>query len=62
MGSLLPRSPEVGIAPPAAWKERGTVVKTIGVPGGSGLPATLDFEARVHAPAQRLIPQLANHT
>ena len=61
MGSLLTRSPEVGISPPAAWKERGTVVKTIGVPGGLGLQATLDFEARVHAAAQRLIPQLANH-
>ena len=61
MGSLLTRSPEVGIAPPASWKERGTVMKTIGVPGGLGPQATMDFEARVHAAAQRLIPQLANH-
>jgi hypothetical protein len=34
-------------------------MKTIGVPGGLGPQATLDFEARVHAAAQRLIPQLA---
>jgi hypothetical protein len=59
VGSLLTRSPEVGISPPAAWKGRGTVVKTIGIPGGLGLQAPLDFEARVHAAAQRLIPQLA---
>jgi aspartate racemase len=35
-------------------------VKTIGVLGGLGPQATMDFEARVHAAAQRLIPQQAN--
>ena len=61
MGSLLTRSPEVGVSPPATWKERGTVMKTIGVLGGLGPQATMDFKARLHAAAQRLIPQLANH-
>ena len=60
VGSLLTRSPEVGISPPATWKERGTVMKTIGVLGGLGPQATMDFEARVHAAAQRLIPQRAS--
>ena len=32
-------------------------MKTIGVLGGLGPQATLDFEARLHAVAQRLIPQ-----
>ena len=36
------------------------VMKTIGVLGGLGPQATMDFEARVHAVAQRLIPQIAN--
>jgi hypothetical protein len=31
-------------------------VKTIGVLGGFGPQATMDFEARVHRVAQRLIP------
>jgi aspartate racemase len=35
-------------------------VKTIGVLGGVGPQATMDFEARVHAVSQRLIPQAAN--
>ena len=35
-------------------------MKTIGVLGGLGPQATIDFEARWHAAAQRLIPQLAN--
>ena len=35
-------------------------MKTIGVLGGLGPQATMDFEARVHAVAQRLIPQIAN--
>ncbi|MEO8286663.1 MAG: aspartate/glutamate racemase family protein [Chloroflexota bacterium] len=35
-------------------------MKTIGVLGGLGPQATMDFEARVHAVSQRLIPQLAN--
>lgn len=35
-------------------------MKTIGVIGGLGPQATMDFEARVHAVSQRLIPQLAN--
>jgi aspartate racemase len=35
-------------------------VKTIGVLGGIGPQATMDFEARVHAVAQRLIPPQAN--
>ena len=36
------------------------MMKTIGVLGGLGPQATMDFEARVHAAAQRLIPQIAN--
>lgn len=35
-------------------------MKTIGVLGGIGPQATIDFETRVHAVAQRLIPQLGN--
>ncbi len=35
-------------------------MKTIGVLGGMGPQATLDFEARVHSVSQRLIPQRAN--
>ncbi len=35
-------------------------MKTIGVLGGMGPQATMDFEQRVHAVAQRLIPQQAN--
>jgi aspartate racemase len=35
-------------------------MKTIGVLGGLGPQATMDFEARVHAVSQRLIPQAAN--
>jgi aspartate racemase len=35
-------------------------MKTIGVLGGLGPQATMDFEARVHAVSQRLIPQRAN--
>src|SRR5215472_2600388 len=35
-------------------------MKTIGVIGGLGPQATMDFEARLHAVAQRLIPQRHN--
>ncbi|HEX8598994.1 MAG TPA: aspartate/glutamate racemase family protein [Chloroflexia bacterium] len=35
-------------------------MKTIGVLGGLGPQATMDFEARVHAVSQRLIPPRAN--
>ncbi len=35
-------------------------MKTIGVLGGIGPQATLDFEARVHSVSQRLIPQRGN--
>jgi aspartate racemase len=35
-------------------------MKTIGVLGGLGPQATMDFEARVHAVSQRLIPQHGN--
>jgi aspartate racemase len=35
-------------------------MKTIGVIGGLGPQATMDFEARLHAVAQRLIPQQHN--
>ena len=35
-------------------------MKTIGVLGGLGPQATMDFEARLHAVAQRLIPQQGN--
>src|SRR5205085_9039204 len=39
---------------------RGCIMKTIGVIGGLGPQATMDFEGRVHAVSQRLIPQFAN--
>jgi aspartate racemase len=35
-------------------------MKTIGVLGGLGPQATMDFEVRLHAAAQRLIPQIGN--
>ncbi|OGT27696.1 MAG: hypothetical protein A2Z17_02895 [Gammaproteobacteria bacterium RBG_16_66_13] len=35
-------------------------MKTVGVLGGLGPQATMDFEARFHQAAQRLIPQLGN--
>jgi aspartate racemase len=35
-------------------------MKTIGVLGGTGPQATMDFEARVHAISQQLIPQQGN--
>jgi aspartate racemase len=38
----------------------GKVMKTIGVLGGLGPQATMDFEARVHRVAQRLIPPSHN--
>jgi aspartate racemase len=37
-----------------------SVLKTIGVLGGLGPQATMDFEARVHQVAQRLLPQHQN--
>src|SRR5207248_3292900 len=40
---------------------RRQAVKTIGVLGGMGPQATMDFEARLHAVAQHLIPQRANN-
>jgi aspartate racemase len=41
-------------------RPRGSAMKTIGVIGGLGPQATMDFEARVHAVSQELIPQSAN--
>ena len=41
-------------------REQRTDMKTIGVIGGIGPQATMDFEARVHRAAQRLIPQRVN--
>jgi aspartate racemase len=38
----------------------GTSMKTIGVLGGIGPQATMDFEARVHRESQRRIPKHAN--
>src|SRR5262245_8846741 len=38
----------------------GSTMKTIGVLGGLGPQATMDFEVRVHQVAQRLIPQFQN--
>ena len=38
----------------------GKVMKTIGVLGGLGPQATMDFEARIHRVAQRLIPPNKN--
>lgn len=38
----------------------GIAVKTIGVLGGMGPQATMDFEARIHAAAQRLVAQKFN--
>ncbi len=40
--------------------EPRTAFKTIGVLGGIGPQATMDFEVRVHRAAQRLIPQCQN--
>ncbi|MGH7490937.1 MAG: aspartate/glutamate racemase family protein, partial [bacterium] len=37
-----------------------STMKTIGVLGGLGPQATMDFEARVHHAAQRLVPQFQN--
>src|SRR5262247_1559710 len=48
------KPPETGTVP------GGRVVKTIGVLGGHGPQATMDFEARVHRVAQRLIPPNLN--
>ena len=47
--------PEAGVKPGG-----GTPMKTIGVLGGIGPQATMDFEARVHRESQRRIPTLAN--
>jgi aspartate racemase len=44
----------------AAEIEDARGFKTIGVLGGLGPQATMDFEARLHKVAQRLIPQRAN--
>jgi aspartate racemase len=44
----------------AAAVTAGKVMKTIGVLGGLGPQATMDFEARVHRVAQRLIPPSYN--
>lgn len=41
-------------------KDKATAMKTIGVLGGLGAQATMDFEARVHKVAQSLIPQRQN--
>lgn len=41
-------------------KDKAAPMKTIGVLGGLGAQATMDFEARVHRVAQRLIPQRQN--
>src|SRR5262245_30993925 len=41
---------------PTTHKGAETTMKTIGVLGGLGPQATMDFEARVHRVAQRLIP------
>jgi aspartate racemase len=38
----------------------GKALKTIGVLGGMGPQATMEFEAHVHAVSQRLIPQRSN--
>jgi aspartate racemase len=43
-----------------AHAEPRTAFKTIGVLGGMGPQATMDFEARVHGAAQRLIPPRQN--
>lgn len=41
-------------------KDKRAMMKTIGVLGGLGPQATMDFEARVHKSAQRLIPPRQN--
>ena len=45
---------------PAATPHEGKAMKTIGVIGGLGPQATMDFEQRVHRVAQRTIPPRAN--
>ena len=49
----LPARGEAERRPPAA-------MKTIGVLGGLGPQATMDFEQRLHRAAQRVIPQQLN--
>ncbi|HYP26909.1 MAG TPA: amino acid racemase [Blastocatellia bacterium] len=56
---------DAGRQPPLAAsgrdnKEGGLNLKSIGVLGGLGPQATMDFEARLHQVAQRLIPQREN--
>jgi aspartate racemase len=41
-------------------RNQGAIVKTIGVLGGLGPQATIDFEQRVHRVAQQLIPPQGN--
>ena len=52
----------LGCARPEAGERPGggTSMKTIGVLGGIGPQATMDFEARVHRESQRRIPTRAN--
>ena len=47
-------------ARPPAGAPTPTRLKTIGVVGGIGPQATMDFETRLHRAAQRRLPQLAN--
>lgn len=45
---------------PMKNSESGLTMKTIGVLGGIGPQATIDFERRIHEAAQRILPQRAN--
>ena len=51
---VLKAGTSVGSKNAAAAVTAGKVMKTIGVLGGLGPQATMDFEARVHRVAQRL--------
>jgi aspartate racemase len=42
------------------WRRYVSDMKTIGVLGGLGPQATMEFEARVHRAAQQLVPQRFN--
>jgi hypothetical protein len=48
------------MSPGSKRGKEGTRMKTIGVLGGLGPQATVDFEVRVHREAQRWIPPRMN--
>ena len=53
-------TPAEDVAPGVTERRPPAVMKTIGVLGGLGPQATMDFEQRVHRAAQRVIPPRLN--